>query len=292
MKYSVSSYSYMSMIRAGEITPFEVIAKTKELGFDAIEFVDFVDFLPIPEEERPDYARKIKAEADRVGLEISCLTIGADFINGSEGDVEKEIERVKKFVDLGAILGVKRMRHDATVGYAWNSGNYTAFDKLLPRLADACRTVTEYAEQFGIYTMIENHGFFAQDSDRVEKLHAAINHKNFRLLCDMGNFLCADENPAMAFSRVAPYVGYVHAKDFIVKPFNEDPGKGAFQTRSGNWLRGTIVGHGNVPVKQCLYMVKKAGYDDYISIEFEGLEPVCTALAIGLDNLKRYWSQL
>ena len=27
MKYSVSSYSYMKMIRAGEITPFEVIAK-------------------------------------------------------------------------------------------------------------------------------------------------------------------------------------------------------------------------------------------------------------------------
>ena len=69
---------------------------------------------------------------------------------GSDGDVEKEIERVKKFVDLGAILGVKRMRHDATVGYAWNSGNYVAFETLLPRLADACRKVTEYAEQFGI----------------------------------------------------------------------------------------------------------------------------------------------
>ena len=292
MKYSVSSYSYASMIRDGEITPFEVIAKTKELGFDAIEFVDFIDFLPIPEEERPDYARKIKAEADRVGLEISCLTIGADFINGSEGNVEKEIERVKKFVDLGAILGVSRMRHDATVGYAWNSGNYAAFETLLPRLADACRTVTEYAEQFGITTMIENHGFYSQDADRVEKLHQAINHKNFKLLCDMGNFLCADENPALSFARVAPYVGYVHAKDFIVKPFNEDPGKGAFQTRSGSWLRGTIVGHGNVPVKQCLHLVKKAGYDDYVSIEFEGLEPVPVALSIGLDNLKRYWSQL
>lgn len=292
MKYSVSSYSYYSMIRAGEITPFEVIAKTKELGFDAIEFVDFVDFLSLPEEERPAYAQKIKAEADRVGLEISCLTIGADFINGSDGDVEKEIERVKKFVDLGAILGVKRMRHDATIGYSWDSGKYCAFETLLPRLADACRAVTEYAEQFGIRTMIENHGFYAQDSERVEKLHSAINHKNFGLLCDMGNFLCADENPAMAFSRVAPYVAYVHAKDFIVKPFNEDPGKGAFQTRSGNWLRGTIVGHGNVPVKQCLAMVKKAGYDDYISIEFEGLEPVYTALSIGLENLKRYWSQL
>lgn len=292
MKFSVSNYSYFSLLRNEEITPFEIIAKTKELGFDAIEFVDFIGFPSVPEDERPEYARQLKAEADRVGLEISCLTIGADFLSGSDGDVEKEIERVKKFVDIGAILGVKRIRHDATIGYAWDSGKYSSFESVLPRLADACRAVTEYAEQFGIRTMIENHGHFAQDSERVEKLHTAVNHKNFGLLCDMGNFLCADEDPAKAFGRVAPYAAYVHAKDFIVKPFGSDPGPGCFQSRSGNFLRGTIVGHGNVPVKQCLALVKKAGYDDYISIEFEGLEPVYTALSIGLENLKRYWSQL
>lgn len=293
MKYSVSSYSYMKMIRAGEITPFEVIVKTKELGFDAIEFVDFVDFLPLPEEERPAYAEKIRAEADRLGLEISSLTIGADFINGCDGDFEKEVERVKKFVDIGRILGVKRMRHDATVGYPVDSDKYCAFDTMIPRLAEGCRRVTEYAEQFGIRTMIENHGFYAQDSERVEKLYTAINHKNFGLLCDMGNFLCADENPAMAFARVAPYAIYVHAKDFIVKPFDAcDPGEGAFRSRGGNFLRGTIVGHGNVPVKQCLYQLKRVGYDDYISIEFEGMEPAFEALRIGLANLKRYWSEL
>ena len=65
MKYSVSSYSYMKMIRAGEITPFEVIAKTKELGFDAIEFVDFVDFLPLPAEERPASAETIPSRAQK-----------------------------------------------------------------------------------------------------------------------------------------------------------------------------------------------------------------------------------
>jgi sugar phosphate isomerase/epimerase len=43
----------MQKIRAGEATPFELIAKTKELGFDAIEFVDFVDFgTAAPKEER------------------------------------------------------------------------------------------------------------------------------------------------------------------------------------------------------------------------------------------------
>ena len=119
----------------------------------------------------------------------------------------------------------------------------------------------------GVLTMTENHGFFSQDSDRVEKLYTAVNHPNFALLCDMGNFMCADENPALAVARVAPYTRYVHAKDFIWRSYNDaDPGEGAFQTRAGNYLRGTIVGHGNVPVKQCLHILKAAGYDGTIAI--------------------------
>ena len=70
--------------------------------------------------------------------------------------------------------------------------------------------------------MVENHGFYVQDSERVEKLYAAVDNKNFGLLTDMGNFLCADEDPASAFARVAPYAYYVHAKDFIVKPFKAE----------------------------------------------------------------------
>ena len=292
MKFSVSSYSYFKLVMSGELDSLGIIEKTKELGFDAIEFVDFVDFR-MPEEERPAVAEKLRAKAEALGLEISCLTIGADFINGSDGDFDAEVERIKRFVDIGHILGVKRMRHDATVGYPRDSGKYVAFDTLLPRLAEGCRAIAEYAEQYGITTMIENHGFYAQDSDRVEKLWSAVNHPNFKLLGDMGNFLCADENPAEAFTRVAPYLGYVHAKDFIVKPFDAcDPGEGAFRSRGGNFLRGTIVGHGQVPVKHCLYLAKAAGYDGYVSIEFEGMEPTVEALRIGLANLKRYAAEI
>ena len=141
--------------------------------------------------------------------------------------------------------------------------------------------------------MVENHGFYVQDSERVEKLYAAVDNKNFGLLTDMGNFLCADEDPASAFARVAPYAYYVHAKDFIVKPFTDaDPGEGSFRSRGGKYLRGTIVGHGNVPIKQCMYQLKRAGYDDCISIEFEGMEPVFDALRIGLANLKKYWAEV
>lgn len=289
MKLSVSNYSYYSAIKNGTITAFDCIAKTKELGFDAIEIVDFVSFGQHDESEWENIAKEIKAECERVGLEISSLTCGADLIKNGEEDIKK----LKRLADIAEILGVKFMRHDATSGYPVDSDEYCSYDMLVDELADKFREVTEYAQTKGVKTMTENHGFFSQDSDRVEKLYNKINHPNFGLLVDIGNFMCADENPALAVSKVAPYAIYVHAKDFILKNFNEcDPGEGSFQTRAGNYLRGTIVGHGNVPIKQCLYCLKKCGYDGYISIEFEGMEDPITAIRIGGDNIRKYWSQL
>ena len=203
MKFSVSMYSYMQKIHSGEATPFELIAKTKELGFDAIEFVDFTDFGTGTKEERLAHAEELRKECERVGLEISALVMSCDFITGSDGDLDKEIARVKDYVDIAHVLGVTRMRHDAAIGYARNSGDFCPFDTMLPRLTKACKEITEYAAQFGIRTMVENHGFYVQDSERVEKLYAAVDNKNFGLLTDMGNFLCADEDPASAFARVA-----------------------------------------------------------------------------------------
>lgn len=292
MKFSVSIYSFFSAIRQGKLTPIECVAKARELGFDAVEAVDFVNFSGT-KDEMLQQAAALKKEAEKNGLAISSLAIGADFINGSDGDMAAEIQRVKDFVDVAAALGAPRMRHDITQGYPRNSGRYQSYESLIPTLAEAVREVTEYAAGKGVLTMTENHGFFSQDSERVEKLYTAVNHSNFALLCDIGNFMCADEDPALAVARVAPYAKYVHAKDFVKQSFYDaDPGEGYFQTRAGNYLRGTIIGHGSVPVKQCLHTLKAAGYDDTIAIEFEGLEDPELALRIGLANLKRYWSEV
>ena len=289
MKFSVSLYSFFSALRAGEITLLECVDKAKEMGFDAIEAVDFV--MGCPPEEMPEMAKKIKERADQNGLEISSFAVGADLLNGQDGsgDSQKEIARVKSMVDIAAILGAPSMRHDITMGQKGSPKSYAA---LVPQLAELVREIADYAQSKGILTMTENHGFFSQDSERVELLYNTVNHPNFALLCDIGNFTCADENPATAVARVAPYVKYVHAKDFIIKSYyDNDPGEGAFQTRAGNYLRGTIIGHGNVPVKQCLHILKKAGYDDTIAIEFEGMEPALTAIRVGLANLKKYWAE-
>ena len=288
MKFSVSVYSFMQYIQDGRLTPFSCIEKVKEMGFDAIEYVDFA----FPEDEDPtEYAKKLRAEADRVGLAISNYAVGADFLNGSDGDLEAEVERLKAQVDIAAILGCPTMRHDVTGGIA--NRTYQGYDNVVERLAKGCRAVAEYAAQKGIRTMTENHGFFSQDSLRVEKLINTVASDNFGQLVDMGNFLCADDDPVTAVGRCAPYAFYVHAKDFIVKSGQGvNPGQGFFLSRGGNFLRGTIVGHGDVPVVQCLRALKGAGYDGYIAIEFEGMEDCVKGVAIGLENLKRYVAEV
>ena len=290
MKTAVSSYSFMQALRNGSLTLMQCISKAKEIGFDAIEFVDFTMTSTLPEGMTLlEYAQALKAECDRVGLTITNYTCSADFQNN---EVAAEVERMKGQIDIAHAMGAIGCRHDACWG-AKDGKPYQSFDSLIPRLADGIRQVTEYAASKGIKTMIENHGFFAQDALRVEKLINAVNHPNFGWLVDMGNFTCADENPTISVGIAAPYAFNVHAKDFIIKPADgPNPGKFFMQSRNGNYLRGTIVGQGNVPVKHCLIALKKAGYDGYVAIEFEGMEDCILALEAGHENLKRYIEEI
>ena len=286
MKIAISTYSFSPLLRNGAMTQLDCIAKAQDMGFDAIEFVDI-----IPHDGSTDevYAEKLGSEARRLKFPVTNYTFGADFLNGSGKDTSREIERVKKQIDLAVLVGASGVRHDATIGYPGGGREYRGFDNALPVLAAACREVTEYAASKGLRTMVENHGFFCQDSERVEKLVNTVAHPNFGWLVDMGNFLCADEDPAVAVGRAAPYAFYAHAKDFHVKSGRmPNPGEGYFQSRAGNYLRAAIIGHGDVPVRQCISILKGAGYDGPISIEFEGMEDTLKGIGIGLANLRRY----
>lgn len=287
MKLSVSSYSFAQAIRAGKMTQLDCVAKAKELGFEAIEFID-LDGAPDLDKQKA-YAAEIRAEADRLGMKINAYTIGANLYHDSAEERAAEVERLKGQADVAAILGATVMRHDVcyTLG---KTGPSRSFDLMLPYLAESAHKVTEYAQTLGIRTCTENHGFIAQDSDRVERLFNAVNHDNYGLLVDMGNFICADENPVTAVSRVAPYAIHAHAKDMLVR--SQPTGSCRNMTRGGNYFCGTVIGEGDIPVKQCLAVLQRAGYEGYLSIEYEGAEECIAAIARGLANLKALLTEL
>ncbi len=290
MKIGVSSYSFSRLTRAGKMTQLDAVKKAAEMGFQVIEFAG----LEVPEGDTPlSYAAKLREACAAAGIGMGNYSIPADFLYGSDGDLDAEVERLAGELKVAQALGAPGMRHDATYGYKPGAKTPKGFADALPRLAKGCRAVTERAAELGIRTMVENHGFFCQDSARVEALINRVAHENFGALIDMGNFLCADEDPAQAVARLAPYQFHAHVKDFHYKPGTAaDPGRGWFRTRAGNFLRGAIIGHGVVPVGQCLRLMREAGYDGTVSIEFEGIEDPVEGIGIGLENLKKYLSAL
>lgn len=283
MKTSVSSYSYHKLLRTGQMDLFQVMDKIKEIGFDAIEFIEF----KAPEGKTvSEFAAELRAYAEKIGLAISSYTVGANFL---QDDVAAEVERVTAQVDIAAILGAPVMRHDIFSSYPDSYEGIRTFDAVLPIIAPAIREVAEYAATKGIVTMSENHGFIAQDADRLLRLFAAVNCPNYRYLCDIGNFICADENSAFSVGKLKDFIAHVHVKDFFIRSGMEpDPGRGWFQTRAGNYIRGTVFGQGNIPTLQCLRIIKNSGYDGYVSLEFEGMEEPLQSIEISFENLKRY----
>lgn len=291
MKTSVSSYSFQQLLSTGEMTQLDTIAAAAELGFDGIEFTDLR-----PEnkkdaslEEQLAYAKLLRAEAERVGIAIVSYTIGANLYKGSAEADALEVERLCGQLRVAEALGAKNMRHDVCYKNTVD-GRVVGFDRMLPTIAKNARAVTEFAQTLGIRTCSENHGYIAQDSDRVERLYYAVDHDNYGLLVDVGNFACADEDSVRAVSRLAPYAIHVHVKDFIKLPFGTEAPEGtkSFATRACNRLMGCAIGDGDIPVKQCLAILRAAEYDGYVSIEFEGSKPCLDELRLGISRLKEY----
>ena len=279
MKISVSSYSFQQYISAGKLPHFDTIKQAHAMGFDAIEFLD----MPAPTyEEQVAYAYRLREEAEKYGMTINAYTIGANLYQPTPEASANEVARLKGQVDIAAILGCSVMRHDACYATG-KTGTSRSFGLMLPTIAQNAREITAYAAEKGVITCVENHGYVAQDSYRVEQIFNAVAHDNFGLLVDVGNFVCADEDNATAVSRVAPYAVHVHAKD-MYKSATPMPGYG--QTRGCNYFKGAIVGEGDCNVEKCLQILKRAGYDGYCSIEFEGSEDCIEGISKGFENLK------
>ena len=150
MKFSVSTYSFGSELTR-ELGDIGLIGLAKDMDFEGVEFAN----IHVPEGAYAlEYAATLRAECEKLKITPVNYTIGADFINGSDGNFEAEIERLRGEVDVAAALGVSGMRHDATKGFVTDR-KWRGFDDALPIIAEGCRRVSEYAAGKGIRTMVE-----------------------------------------------------------------------------------------------------------------------------------------
>src|SRR4051794_167793 len=285
MKLSVSTYSLWRWCKENDKTLDQAVDAIAALGVKGVEFAGLDDKAKANPIRR---AAALRKRAEKNGLKVASYCIGAELLRPIH-EQRSEVERLKREVDVAAELGVPSMRHDVTRGFGDNTKGIRiakTFDAALKVLIPAIRDVSDYAATKGVKTSLENHGFFMQDSRRVEKLIKSVDHDNFALTIDMGNFLCVNEDPVAAVKRLAKYAVMAHVKDFHVRPKETVPPSGWFKTPTEIALRGAIVGHGAIDVPAQIQHLRRSGYNGFLSLEFEGMEEPLGAVRLGLEYLR------
>jgi len=283
MKIGASTYSLRTAIQAGDLDVWGVFDWLAENDADHIEIVPLAN---LGFTVTPDLAEALAAKAQAVGLDVSCYTFGASFIDRSAAEYEAELARVRAEIDNAARMGTKLVRHDVASRPA-DQATDERFEQDLPLLVEACRQIADYAGQYGITTMIENHGFYVQGARRVLRLHHEVARGNFRLLVDTGNFYPVEfDNTLNAIAQCAPFAGMAHIKDHLIRTAAPESLEHWRERDHGIYTQATIAGDGNIGIPQAIKSLQDAGYDGYLSLEYEGPDEARYANRKGLDNLR------
>jgi sugar phosphate isomerase/epimerase len=289
MKIGLSTYSLLNAMKAGEMTVLDIPQWIRDNGGEHMEIVPYGFTLV----DQPELVDALMAKVEEAGIELSNYSMPANFVQETEEAFEAEMTRVKQHVDVAARMGIPHLRHDVTAFTLPPEKTKLAyFEESFPQIIEGSRRIADYAAAFGITTTIENHGFCVQSSERVQRVLRAVGRPNFKTTLDIGNFMCVDEMPLIGVQENLPYAALIHMKDFYFRPYDQDPGDGVwFRTTHGNYLRGAIVGHGDIEMRRIVKWIKASGFDGYITVEFEGMEPCMIGSRIGMDNVRRLWNE-
>jgi len=298
MQTCVSSYSLKALRREERLSLLGLIDRVAALADAACVDVRGVEIAAAPELEGDDAlaaAKRVAMRARKRGLAVPSLCVGAELLV-PEKKQKAQVRSLLGCLEAAEAMGAGVMRFDVSRGFdgkhaQWWDGPRT-IKRLIDHVTPAIREVADAAAQRGMTVTVENHGFYLQTPARIAKLLDAVDHEHYGLTLDMGNWLCLDEDPVAATQALADRATFVHAKDFYRRPVKQQPaadpqiGSGWFVTDRKTALRGAVLGHGDIDVAAQFAALKKAGYDGWVSLEFEGIEPADKGVRLGLATLQ------
>lgn len=210
--------------------------------------------------KKPGNLDKVKEQLAKYGVRV--LNMPIDYGNISGLDEEKrraDLQVIKMWIDVAAELG--------STGARVNTGHQPngVFD--LSITAASYRELAEYAETKGVALVLENHGGMSADPYNILKLFDMVDHPNFRICPDFGNF---DAN--IRYEGLDKIFGLnnavlVHAKTY---EFDENG-----EHKTFNFAR-------------CIAIAKEHRYDGYYSVEFEGPGDQREGVSKTIALLKKY----
>jgi len=241
VRLGISSWSYHRSITSGKMDIEGFIRKAFELDVDGVELNQrFFE----PDRDR---LKRIKRLLLSYGLDLSCVTIANNFCLPREEERRRQVVWVKEWVDAALLLGAPIVRVNA--GWARELEEEIAFNYAVECIKEVC----EYAEDYGLTVAVENHGGITSTAEQVLRLIKAVDSDWFKVNLDVANF---EQDLYGSIEKLAPYTIHVHAKVFELK----------LEPTKSYWIETRL------DYDRILRILKRVGYNGYLSLEYEGKE--------------------
>lgn len=274
MKIAVSMWSYFRSWKDGRIDIPGFIKEAKNAGADGVELLDF--FYKDIEREREEAQNALT----ETGLPIPIFSVANNFAKLTPEERSAQVDRIKFGVDEANRFGAKVVRV-----FAGDVAEGITFDQARSWIVEGLSEASIYADSKYVKLALENHGSLAGRGDQVRGLIEDVRAKSgvnaLGANPDTGNFLLVNQPSHEAIREVARYANMVHFKDFA-------EGDGPFIALNGQKYVGAAVGEGLVNLEQCILELKAAGFDGWLSVEYEGDEDPFSAVPRSIANARKY----
>jgi len=239
---SLAQWSLHRTLGAGQLDPLDFPRSAREdYGLEAVEYVN-----TFYRGAASDWVRELGSRCREEG--VRSLLIMCDD-EGRIGDPDPAartttIENHLPWLEAASALGCHSIRVNAA-----SEGSREEQSRLA---ADGLRRLAERAEPFGLGVLVENHGGVSSDGAWLAATIRAADHPALGTLPDFGNWQISEAekyDPYRGLAELMPLARAVSAKSHDFGPDGEETG----------------LDYGRL-----LQIVREAGYEGWIGIEYEG----------------------
>jgi sugar phosphate isomerase/epimerase len=272
MKISICHYSFHRRYVDEGWDLDRLCSEAAALDVDALDF--HVRYLG----DIKDAAKRVSAALKNSGLKLSGLSLSTNFNVPDKEKFQEEIKNTKAWMQVAAQTG-------APVSRIFGGGlkrletDEKTKSEAFKRVIEALGILSETAKEIGLVLALENHGGLPCTGEEQVEMLKAVGSDFVKATIDVGNYMAGGQEGVEGTKVAKDYCAYVHFKDNKKIP---DPSK--------PWGWGTvpcIVGQGDVDHVGCLKILKEAGYNGYIALEYEGREDESVGVPESVAYMKK-----
>ena len=245
------AYSYNEDLRNGAMTLEDFILKAIDLRVLAVDITSY--YLKSTE---PSYLHGLRKLAYRHGIAFSGAACGVSMVQADAAHRAESLKQIKKWVDVTDELGASHLRIFAGKLPAASSLK-DAIDWVVETMKAAC----DYSGEKGIVLGLEDHDGVTQSASPCLEIMQRVNSPFAGINLDITNFIATPTQDAYAqIEACLPYATNTHIRD--------------------RFPDGTPV-----DLERVWQMFKRAGYQGYMSAEYEPGLPDRLPAAAGVPKL-------